>query len=192
MKKHASSSKYRRINKKLLKMLKFLVLFNIFAIPLYIFLFLGIGIYPLQEATASAVSGILGATGVQNQLSGLDITVPTPDFTFTGTIDWDCTGWKSIMAFIALVLATEGSLKKKMMGMALVPLIYLINLGRVSFLFIYISKNGMENYQMLHSFLFGIFMIMAILGLWLVWLKYFNFNRLNKKVTIAKKKFKVT
>ena len=172
------------INKKLKKILKFLILFNLFSIPLYLFIIFSINIEPLQVLTASEVNNVLHIAGVPSQLTGTEITVPMQELTFTGSIDWDCTGWKSILAFMALIFATDASLGKKLRGLVFIPVIYCINIFRVSVVFLYVSRYGLSYYEAVHSFLFGAFMIMIILSLWIVWLKYFNFP---EKKIVSKK-----
>ena len=185
--KHARKTGRKELNEKLVRILRFLVLFNIFAIPLYIFIFLGISVYPLQMATAELVSCILNSAGIPSSLSGIDITVASEGMPFTGSINWDCTGWKSMLAFIALVFATDAGTKKKFRALAFLPVLFIINVLRVSFIFSYVHAYGLEYYQEIHSFLFGFFMIAAALFLWVVWLKYFNFSEPNKRKSIKNK-----
>lgn len=173
--------RYGKTNAKLLKILKFLVLFNIFAVPLYIFMAFGVSIYPLQIFTSKVVYSSLYMLGLSPQINGLEIMVPTPDGNFTGSIDWDCTGWKSILAFLALVFATDEILGKKLYSLAFIPIIYAFNIFRVVFVFLFVFSNGLANYEFVHSFFFGYFMIIAILCLWVIWLKYFKIPEINNK-----------
>lgn len=170
------------VNRKLLKMLRFLVLFNLFAIPLYVFMALGISVYPLQAFTAKVVHSTLFIAGASPVIDGIDITIPSPDGDFTGTINWDCTGWKSMLAFMALVFATEEGIRKKIYSLAIMPLIYAVNIARVSYLFMFVSVSGLAGYEALHSFLFGFFMIIVILAFWLAWLIYFNAEEPRKRI----------
>lgn len=170
------------VNQKLLKILRFLVLFNLFAVPLYLFVAFNISIYPLQIFTAKVVHSSLSIAGVDAEIDDIDITVPSPDGNFTGTINWDCTGWKSVLAFIALIFATEEGLRKKIYSFAFIPLIYAINIARATYIFMFVAMNGLSGYEALHSFLFGFFMITVVLCFWFVWLRYFNIEEPNKRI----------
>jgi len=108
--------KFRQKNLK--KILKFLILFNALSIPLYVMIFLNIQLYPLQDLTAKAVFNILNFFGIESNLDDLFISVPTGNGYFAGIIDWDCTGWKSILVFFALVFATETKIEKKISSFA--------------------------------------------------------------------------
>jgi len=163
--------KFRQKNLK--KILKFLILFNALSIPLYVMIFLNIQLYPLQDLTAKAVFNILNFFGIESNLDDLFISVPTGNGYFAGIIDWDCTGWKSILVFFALVFATETKLEKKLYGLLFVPLIYFINILRVSFVFYFISIYGVKYFALVHSFLWSFGMIMIVLIFWIMWIKYF-------------------
>lgn len=170
------------LNRKLIKMLRFLLLFNLFAVPLYLFMAFNISIYPMQIFTARVVHSSLLIAGASPEIDGIDITIPSPDGDFTGAINWDCTGWKSILAFMALVFATEEVMRKKIYSLAFLPLIYAVNISRVTYIFLFVSSSGLSGYETLHNFLFGFFMIAVILTFWMAWLMYFNVEKPRKRI----------
>lgn len=172
-------------NKRLYKALRFLILLNIFSIPLYIILIFGLSFYPLQKITAVSVSSTLNLIGIGNDINGLSLSLSESPTGFMGTIDWDCTGWKSMIAFAALILATNESRRKKMIGLALLPLVYIANIIRITFVFAYVAYFGIEYFEFIHSLMFSFAMIAFILALWLAWLKYFNVKE--KKVIATKR-----
>lgn len=174
--KNRKDKKLGNLNQKLLKVLKFLILFNIFAIPLYLSMFFGLNIYSFQKITAEIVVFLLNIIGMPAILENLTIVITTANGIFSGIIDWDCTGWKSVLAFFALVFATEEPLRKKVFGLALIPMIFIANLFRILMVFVLINTFGTEIFPLVHSFFFGFFMIMVILGLWIFWIKWFKFS----------------
>jgi len=161
--------KKTRLNTKLIKILKFSVVFNIFIIPLY-FLTRN-NIYFLQLFTARVVTMFLNITGIRAGLSGLMITVPIKTGMFGGTIDWDCTGWKSILVFIALVVATPTDWKKKLNAWIFIPLLYLANIMRVWFVFFFVSSFGVEKFEIIHKTLWSWGLIAVLLVCWIYWYK---------------------
>lgn len=174
-------------DKRLFKALRFLILLNLFSLPLYIILFLGLSFVPLQNMTAIGVSKTLDFLGIDNELKGLSISLEGMSTGFMGKIDWDCTGWKSMLAFAALVLATNESRRKKILGLALLPAVYIANILRITFVFAYVAYFGAEYFELIHSFMFSFAMIAFILALWVVWLKYFNVRDFEKTKNFDKK-----
>ena len=77
-----------------------------------------------------------------------------------------------MLAFIALVFATEFPLRKKMKGLLIVPVVYLVNVLRIVFMFFFVSRYDIAYYSFLHATLWSWGLIAAILLLWLVWIKY--------------------
>jgi exosortase/archaeosortase family protein len=181
----AKSLKIR--NKKLFKALKFLVLFNVFSIPLYIILLTGVSFAPLQFATAQVVNPLLNAIGINSRLDGLIISVPEPSGSFAGHISWDCTGWKSMLAFAALVLATDAKRNKKLLGLAMIPLVYAFNIFRVTSVFALVSVFGAQYFPTIHAIMFSFAMVAFILLLWVAWLKYINIYNIRSKKSKKKK-----
>src|SRR3989344_2790729 len=108
-------------DKQLMRVLKFIVKFNLFAIPLYLVLI---------------------------------------------------TGWKSMLALFALIMATDFRLKRKAFGMILIPVVFFINLLRILFMFFWVKTFDLAHYQTLHSLIWSCGLILTIVLLWFVWMKY--------------------
>lgn len=159
-------------NEKLVRILWFLIKFNIFAIPLYIIMFTGFTIYGLQEFLANIVTILLNSTGIPASLSGINIIIPVVGGFFSAEITWDCVGWKSLLTFLALVFATDFSIRKKLLAMLLLPLIFIINIIRLWFMFFYVYNYGVENYPIIHATIWSWGLIAVILILWILWLKF--------------------
>ena len=172
---------------KLLRILKFIIKFNLFAIPLYIILYEGWTLPWLQQAIANITTAILGALGYNPTANGLYISIPIRNGDWAAFISWDCTGWKSLLAFFALVMATDYPMKRKLLGLLLLPVIFAVNLLRIVFMFFYVRTFDLANYQTVHTIIWSWGLILTIIALWLIWLRY-DFTRMSKH----KQRFKKT
>jgi len=160
-----------QLNRKLLRMLVFLIKFNLFAIPLYLIILSGFQWAFLKEATAGSVFVMLRISGIDASIENSYIAVPMSNGSFVASIDWDCTGWKSMFALFALIFATDFPLRRKLAGLVLLPVIYSINLVRIWFMFFFASVYGLAYYSILHATIWSLGLITAILILWIIWLK---------------------
>ncbi len=154
------------------RLLMFLLRLNLFAIPLYAILISGVTFEPLMAATTHAAFSLLRLSGVDATLNGDIISVPVNDGSFGGYVSWDSAGWKSMLAFFALVFATDFGLRKKMLGLLLVPAIFLLNVLRVWFMF-YIATINVAYFELAHITVWSWGLILAVLALWAVWMKKF-------------------
>ncbi len=177
--------RYTKKNQELLELVKFLVKFNLFAIPLYIILFTGWTFVQLQQLTVDLSYQILVITGAEPAVSDFLISIPIKNGNWAAFINWDCTGWKSMIAFFALIMSTPFTMRKKMYGLLLIPLIYVINLVRIFFMFLYVRTFDLANYQLVHSVVWSWGLILAILLLWVLWLRTNGFERLEKTIYSA-------
>jgi len=165
--------KLKKRNETAFKLLKFFVKLNIFAIPLYVILLLNIQFYSVQLFTASAVNWLLQATGFAAMQNGIMITIPIANGTWLAVIDQDCIAWKSMLAFFALVFATDFPMKKKYVALALLPVIYVINLLRIWFMFFYVSVFDLAYYEIIHAVVWSWGLLLITLALWLLWIKFY-------------------
>jgi len=156
---------------KFIRVLKFFVKFNLFAIPLYVILYEGWTLPELQKAIADFTMYALTSLGLNPTLDGLIISIPVRNGDWAAVINWDCTGWKSMLAFFALVMATDYPNKRKMLGLLLLPVIFAVNLARIIFMFLWVHWFDLANYQLVHSVVWSWGLILTILALWLVWMK---------------------
>jgi exosortase/archaeosortase family protein len=163
--------KLRKRNETAFKLLKFLVKLNIFAIPLYIIILLDIQFYSAQLFTASAVAWLLQALGFNAVQAGTTITIPILNGHWSAVITNDCIAWKSILAFLALVFATDFSLRKKTFALVFIPVIYVINLARIWFMFFYVSTFDLAFYGIVHAVVWSWGLLLITLALWLLWMK---------------------
>jgi exosortase/archaeosortase family protein len=160
-------------DKKLWNVLLFLVRFMLLSIPLYLVLLFDISLMPLQHAVSGSTLFMLRAAGFTAHSEGLVMYVGEPDpFIFqTGP---DCTAWKSMLCFIALVLATLGvTVRRRLLGLlAGIPLIYIGNLARIFGVVVLEDAYGLEAAMLIHDWLWQAGLISLVLLLWLAWLRW--------------------
>lgn len=92
--------------KKLIEVLKFLVIFNVLAIPMYVILYLNLTYDPLQNLVAYISLKLLQAVGVDAIQQNSIITLLANNQLLNIQISFDSTGWKTLYALFALVIAT--------------------------------------------------------------------------------------
>ncbi len=177
--------KWHTVDRKLVEVLKFLVKFNTFAIPLYIILLSGWTLVQLQQLTVDLTYRILMVTGAEPTVSNFLISIPIKNGNWAAFISWDCTGWKSMLAFFALVMSTPYSYRKKAIGLIAIPLIYVVNLLRIFFMFLYVRTFDLAYYETVHSIVWSWGLILIVLLLWFLWLRTRGFEKLEKTIYSA-------
>lgn len=162
------------LRKKLETIVWFLIKFNILAIPLYLVMYLNFTLPPLQTFLAT-----LSSYGIN--LFGYHLTQDEM-FLYSGSqqieISWDSTGWKSMYALAALVIATPVSdLHKKIRFLFIgVPLVFLINYLRITSTILVSLKFGFQYFDIIHMFLWREGLILAVVAIWYVWLRKKRYN----------------
>jgi exosortase/archaeosortase family protein len=161
--------KHKEINKKLIGILWFLVKFNLLAIPLYLIIYMNLTLPAVQSFVANSVHTILSALGYMSELNGYMINFPIVSVEIT----FDCTGWKSVYALFALVVATPSVLwKKKLKFLAVgLPAIFVINILRIVTTLAVVMSFGIEYLEVAHNILWQEGLILAVLGIWYFWLR---------------------
>ncbi len=150
--------------------LVFLLKLNLFAIPLYAIILSGARSELLMQVTTAIAFSMLRITGVDAGLDNGVISVPVSGGSFGGYVSWDSTGWKSMLALFALVFATDFGIRKKLLGLTLIPALFFINALRVWFMF-YIATINVAYFEIAHITIWSWGMIFAVLGLWILWMK---------------------
>jgi len=164
----------RSTKKKLIQVIWFLVKFNLLAIPLYILLFLNFSFLPLQNLVAHLSYMGLKSAGIRVSLNQASLIVIQGFKIGVIEISMDCTGWKSAYALVALTIATPAIKKWRKMKFLLVslPALFLLNVLRIVTT-IYLSLNLDPKYfGLVHDFFWQWGLIVAILGIWVIWLKH--------------------
>lgn len=165
---------YQRLMKKITSsaLLMFLIRFNIFAVPLYVILLSGAKFEPLMQLTTQLAFAALRLTGMNAHISGSIISVPATGGAFGAYVSWDSTGWKSMLALAALIFATTFSLRKKLFGLLLLPVVYFVNILRIWFMFFVATVNA-AYFDIAHLTVWSWGLIFTILALWIIWMRKF-------------------
>ncbi len=160
---------------KLYKVLKFLVIFNLLAIPLHIILYFDINLYPLASLEQKQASFILNLFGVSHTLQEVTyLHGNLPAISVKNkvlAIGEPCTAMRSILAFIALVFASPRKLKDKGKAMIYIPVIYAANIGRIVTL-AFVSLTYPSLFEFIHIFLWREGLVALIILLWVYWFNH--------------------
>ncbi len=164
--------KKERVTTRLIPVLKFLVIFNLLAIPLYVALYTNFSFEPLQEFNAKIVASTLKIFGYNADVKGFTINLVTGDITQKIDISWDSTGWKSMYALASLIIATPISKISKRIKFAVlgIGVIFLINYLRILTTIIISAIFGFSLFNIIHTVLWREGLILAVIGLWFTWM----------------------
>ena len=145
---------------KKLELLRFFLVLALMAVPFYLILKLEPYFWDLQVFTASNVYILLLVLGFQPVQQGYFIFLMGTGLEVAAA----CVGWRSVLAFMALLVATPGK-KNYLRGLAYVPFIYGFNIFRLatSLLTDIFAQNLFE---IIHGFLWTYAMTFLVLGLW--------------------------
>jgi exosortase/archaeosortase family protein len=167
---------------RLLQTLSFLARVIALSLPLYVVMWLGVSLYPLQVAAASQSAWLLNAFGYEVVQSGTGLMVNS---SFEFFIIPDCTGWKSMLFLSALVLAVPGvALRKRLKGLAAgIPLVWIGNLGRIVGVVVVQGMWGTGFAMLVHDTLFQAGLAAMVLGLWVTWLFWDRIRARAEEVT---------
>lgn len=155
-------------NERLWQVLKFLILFNLLAIPLYLIFFFKISLYPLQLLERDETSFILLIFGVNHERTDFEGLPSIKMGEQSIVISEACTAWRSILAFLALVIASPRSWRFKKNALIGVPLIYLFNLIRLATICL-ISLILPSVTDFIHTILWREGLMLVIFVLWYYW-----------------------
>lgn len=174
----------KRLN-KLIAILLFLLKFNLLAIPMYLLMYLNISVPELQSFVANAVHALLSMLGYSTVVEGYIIKFAAGLTIFSVDINFDCTGWKSMYALFALVIATpvkyrwgwEQNWKQKLKFLAIgLPAIFIVNIFRIATTIAVAMSFGAAYLDIVHTLLWQEGLIIAVVAIWYLWLRRVNFN----------------
>ena len=153
--------------KKLKETLIFLAKLIIFSIPLYIVIWFNISFNPIQDFLTYHVFHFLRFFNVQVSRDGFNLIFQN----FSIVINKDCIGWKGMLFFLALVLSTKSTWKKRLVGLLVgIPAVFSVNVLRIIFM-IWVGFNIPGMFSIFHDILWQGSMIFLVLVLWLMWWK---------------------
>lgn len=159
--------------KKLLKVLVFLVTFAALSLPLHFLLWVNFDATPVQDFVAKTVEKMLVSSGVEVSRNGLFLSMVTKTGPLTVEIIKDCVGWKSILALFGLIFATPDiALKKRVFGLiAGAPIIFAGNILRIYATISVTVFNGLEFWEVTHTYLWQDGLILLVIATWYIWLR---------------------
>lgn len=149
----------------------FLIKILVFAIPLYLVLTFQGALYPLQDLVSQNVYIVLRYFGYDVVREGFLLSIEGEN-PFIFLVSEDCTGWKSMLFLIALIVAVpKVSRGKRMVGIIFgIPLIYLGNLLRILLIVQVEQVYGLEFANVIHDYLWQAGLISLVLVIWVFWL----------------------
>ena len=162
----------RIVQKKeiVIKIVIFLLKFNLLLIPFYAIIYFDLSVHPLQVAFANFIATILRLLNYQVRTNEFYLFIGREEFPIE--ISMDCLGWKGIYSLFALVFATAGKTKEKLRFLAVwMPVLFVINILRVLFTMIFGLNFGMQYIEFIHTFLWQEVMIATLVIIFYIWLK---------------------
>ena len=164
----------RLLKKNRLKfILWFLLRFNLLAIPLYLAIYTDFSFPPLQTLITQITATILKIQGYNIIQNDQMMLMNVDDSIYSIEVSWDSTGWKSLYALAALVMAVPTSnikSKLKFLSMGL-PMIFVLNLIRILTTILIALNFGFQYFEIVHTLLWREGLIIAVVALWYFWLK---------------------
>jgi len=161
-----------RNNEQLARVLGFFIKLNAYAVPLYTFLLLDIRFAFVQDFVRDASFFLLNSAGFSPALNGYVLSIPITNGSWGAVINWDCTGWKSLLFMFALVMAAGRSMDKKLAGLAvLLPLVFAVNIARIFFMF-WIASTNLALFPVIHAVVWSFGLLAAVLIFWILWMKW--------------------
>jgi exosortase H (IPTLxxWG-CTERM-specific) len=121
---------------------------------------------PLTMLTARATFALLQSSGIEVARFGAVISHPDG---FAYEVYYRCTGFLPVAFLTVSILAYPGTLRRKIVGLALgMPILVGLNIIRLIHLF-RIGVYHPATYDLAHKVLWEGFVILAVFGLWLGW-----------------------
>ena len=179
--------KISKFNRKLLVIMKFVLLLNLISLPLYIANYTIDDFGELQVAIAEICNRLLNAVGYETVTQGNVILTVADNSLLRFSISRDSTGWKSVYALVALVMASPIVLNKKIRFVLLpkqkliflsmtLPIIFIANIFRVATTIGISISYGFSYFGLVHDLLWSVGMIGVVLGIWLIWIRRQRYN----------------
>ncbi len=168
----------KKLNEQLITAIIFLIKLNILSIPLYIILWLNLSYFPFQVFVASVAGEVLKFFGYSLSQFGNELTTLFSGQLLRVDVSWDSTGWKSLYALAALVIASPvaGFRGKLKFIIVTLPVTFLINILRIVSTIYFSLTFGLQYFTFLHTVLWRFISVGVVLILWFVflWGKRYN------------------
>lgn len=156
-------------DRQLWEMLLFLARFTAMAAPVYLLLWQGWNPVWLRSLDAQLAAILLEFLAVPAQHSGTVVSTQA----IAIDVSTDSTGWKSMLALTALILAVRNITgRKRAVGIVAGLLIVFIgNLGRIVSMAFAVTIWGIS-YELIHTVLWRWGLTVLIFMIWLAWLRW--------------------
>lgn len=156
-------------NRTLFDTLLFLIRFTVLAAPIYILLWQGWDPVWLRSINATISSHTLNLVGLETASSGTFLSAPA----ILVDVSVDSTGWKSMIAVTALILATlDEDWRKRLYGIAAgIGIVFIGNIGRITSMVYAVEVLGAD-YEFIHTFLWRWGLTLLVFGYWALWLRW--------------------
>jgi len=159
--------------KKLIEVAKFIVIFNLLAIPMYVVLYFNLSFDPLRSFLAFITAKFLSAFGINIVSENSFLDVLSNNQLLKIDISFDSTGWKTLYALFALTFATpKRKTRNKLKFLAVgLPALFVLNFLRIATTILVAVVYGFQYFEVVHIFLWREGLIAAVLAIWYLWLR---------------------
>lgn len=166
-------SSKRLSRKKLTEIAKFLLIFNMLAIPMYVVLYYNLSFDPLRNFIAFLSAKFLSLFGIDVVQQDSFLNILANNQLLKIDISFDSTGWKTLYALVALAFATPAKkLKDKMKFLAIgLPVLFALNLLRIATTILIAVVFGYQYFEVVHIFLWREGLIAAVVLIWFLWFR---------------------
>jgi exosortase/archaeosortase family protein len=163
----------RTDRKRMMEALRFLVKFNLLAIPMYLLMYANVTFPQAQSVVAESVHSLLGVFGYETVVNGHTVVFSSGLTIVNAEMTFDCIGWKSMYMLFALIAATPrvGWMKKAKFLLAGLPAIFVINIIRIATTIAAVTSMGAGYLDVVHSVLWQEGLVIAVVGIWYLWLR---------------------
>lgn len=156
-------------NKVLFDTLDFLVRLMVLAAPFYVLLWKGWNPVWLRTLNAAISHTILTLVGVETGHIGTFVAGEA----IVVDVSVDSTGWKSMIAVTALMLATVGEkMRKRAYGIIVgLTIVFIGNIARITSMMYAVEVYGAD-YEFIHTFLWRWGLTILVFVVWVLWLHW--------------------
>jgi len=153
-------------NQRLIDTLKFLAKMVAAGLVFRALLFVGFDSLFYQKLLAEWTAGVLGALNVEFFVRGTKIIGENGAY----IVNQDCTGWKSMAVFSALVFASSDKFRKHLrFVLSGFIVIAVFNFARIVTT-VYLSHQGIVSFEIIHTLVWRWGLTLLVLILWVYWL----------------------
>ena len=135
----------------------------------HLILFIYPNTVPIQEAFASLTANFMNFFGYDFTAYSVYVMNAGPGYEITQ----DCLGWKSMMAFIALMISSGrvlDNLRYLFLGLSAIVVVNFLRVVTT----IHLSEAGIISFEIIHGFLWRWSLTAVVLLAWIIWMKYYR------------------